>query len=80
MHLEIITPDREVFSGDVETAFFPGSNGSFQVLDNHAPMISALGYGSLTYKTREETKNLSVEGGVVEVLDNRVTVLAEHVQ
>lgn len=77
MHLTIITPDKQVFDGEVEMASFPGSDGSFQVLHNHAPLVSSLGKGDITYRTRETATNVYVEGGVVEVLDNKITVLAE---
>lgn len=83
MFLEIITPDEKVFEGEVDSATFPGSNGSFQILNNHAALISTLGKGDIKYgkyvnKKFEETHVL-VEGGVVEVLNNKVTVLAEKI-
>ncbi len=77
MYLTIITPDKQVFDGEIEMASFPGSNGSFQVLNNHAPLVSSLGKGDITYRIRETATNVYVEGGVVEVLNNKVTVLAE---
>lgn len=80
MYLEIVTPDEKIFEGEVVTATFPGTDGSFQVLNNHAPLISTLGFGDLRYtedKKKEEV--LSVDGGVVEVLDNKVVVLAEKI-
>lgn len=80
MYLEIITPDRKVFEGEVESATFPGSNGSFQVLNNHAPIISSLAKGDLVYKTRDGAKIIRVDGGVVEVKNNKVIVLAESVE
>ncbi len=79
MFLEIITPDRHVFEGEVESATFPGSSGSFQVLRNHAPLISSLAKGEIVYQTASGKSSLVVDGGVVEVLDNRITVLAEKV-
>lgn len=79
MYLEIITPDKKVFEGEVESATFPGSDGSFQVLNNHAPIISSLAKGDLIYKTREGAKIITVDGGVVEVKNNKVIVLAESV-
>lgn len=83
MFLEIVTPDQKVFEGEVVSATFPGSDGSFQVLSNHAPMISTLAGGEIKYvrevnKRAEETL-LKVSGGVVEVLNNKVTVLAERI-
>ncbi|WOK06784.1 ATP synthase F1 subunit epsilon [Imperialibacter roseus] len=80
MYLEIITPDRKVFEGEVDAATFPGSDGSFQVLNNHAPIISSLAKGDLIYKTKEGSKILMVDGGVVEVRNNHVIVLAESVE
>lgn len=77
--LEIITPDRTVYHGEVESATFPGTQGTFQVLNNHAPIISTLNKGSLSYVTGEGKHQHSIDGGVVEVLNNRITVLAESV-
>ncbi len=79
MHLEIITPDQKVFDGEVESATFPGSDGSFQILNDHAPLISSLAKGDLIYVNNEGTHNLVVDGGVVEVLNNKIIVLAEAV-
>jgi F-type H+-transporting ATPase subunit epsilon len=83
MYLEIITPDQKVFSGDVVSAQFPGSVGSFQVLDNHAPLISTLDRGKIVLKTAESgaqaERVITVDGGVVEVNNNRVIVLAEAI-
>ena len=80
MYLEIVTPDKKVFEGEVVTATFPGADGSFQVMNNHAAMISTLGVGDLRY-TEEKKKEeiLEVDGGVVEVLQNKVVVLAEKI-
>ena len=80
MHIEIVTPDQKVFSGEVSSATFPGSDGSFQVLDNHAALISTLGQGNIVLKVASQPDRvIGVDGGVVEVLRNRVTVLAEAV-
>lgn len=79
MHLTIITPDRQVFDGEVESATFPGSEGSFQVLNNHAPLVSSLDRGKIIYRGKSGESSIMVEGGVVEVLKNNITVLAEKV-
>lgn len=79
MYLEIITPDKKVFAGEVESATFPGSKGSFQVLNNHAPLISTLGKGKITYVNKAGTHTQNVDGGVVEVLNNKISVLAEQI-
>jgi F-type H+-transporting ATPase subunit epsilon len=78
MHLEIITPDKKVFEGEVAVITFPGSDGSFQVLNNHAPLVSLLKDGVVEYKTSErEVTQVAITGGVVEVLKNKVIVLAD---
>ncbi|HEX8037805.1 MAG TPA: ATP synthase F1 subunit epsilon [Chryseosolibacter sp.] len=79
MYLEILAPDRKVFEGDVAIATFPGSDGSFQVMDNHAPLISLLKDGMVEYKSKETTGNLHITGGVVEVLKNKVVLLADGI-
>jgi F-type H+-transporting ATPase subunit epsilon len=76
MHLEILTPEKKVFDGEVSIVTFPGAEGSFQVLDHHAPMISLLKEGSVEYKGKEGSQNVRISGGVVEVLKNKVIVLA----
>lgn len=79
MFLEIITPDKTVFQGEVEAATFPGSEGAFQVLENHAPLISSLGRGTVIYRNKAGEFELEIDGGVVEVLNNKVILLAESV-
>ena len=77
MHLEIITPDRKVFEGEVTSAQFPGADGSFEVLNNHAPLIAALKAGDVVLTGTAGREAIRIEGGVVEVLRNNVIVLAE---
>ena len=76
MQLEILTPEKKLFAGDVSIVTFPGSDGSFQVMDNHAPLISLLKDGVVEFKGKEGTKNFHITGGVVEVLKNKVILLA----
>ena len=77
MTLEIITPDKKLFEGEVKSAVFPGSEGSFGVLDNHAPMIATLRAGKVEITDASNQKQeFPVRGGVVEVLRNKVVVLA----
>jgi F-type H+-transporting ATPase subunit epsilon len=76
MLLEILTPEKKVFQGDVTIVTFPGADGSFQVMDNHAPLISLLKEGTVEYKGKEGTNRVQIVGGVVEVLANKVIVLA----
>jgi F-type H+-transporting ATPase subunit epsilon len=78
MHLEIITPEQTLFSGEVSLVQLPGIDGSFEILNDHAPLISALAAGKL--KIQDAAKQLQyfdIKGGVVEVLRNKVLVLAE---
>ena len=79
MHLEIITPDKKVFEGEVSGAKFPGTNGSFEVLNNHAPLISTLENGPVRVTTATGQHYFNINGGVVEVLNNNIIVLAEAV-
>ncbi len=79
MHLEILTPEKKFFEGEVTIVTFPGADGSFQVMDHHAPLISLLKAGVVEFKGKEGTKNLGITGGVVEVLKNKVILLATGV-
>jgi F-type H+-transporting ATPase subunit epsilon len=80
MQLEILTPERKIFEGEVGIATFPGADGSFQVLDNHAPLISLLTHGVVEYGTKTgEREQVRITGGVVEVLKNRVILLADGI-
>lgn len=84
MFLEIITPDEKIFHGEVDSATFPGSEGSFQVLNDHAPLVSSMAEGDLKYvqiveKKAKET-HIGVMGGVIEVLNNKILVLAEGIK
>jgi F-type H+-transporting ATPase subunit epsilon len=77
MFLEIITPDKKIFSGEVSSVTVPGSAGQFQILKNHAPIISSLAKGKVKVKSSAGQQIFEVNGGVVEVLKNKITVLAE---
>ena len=80
MYLEIITPDKRVFEGEVSSAQFPGTNGSFEVLKGHAPLISTLENGPVKLiAAKGGLQVFQVEGGVVEVLRDNIIVLAEAV-
>ena len=80
MFLEIMTPDKKVFEGEVESAKFPGSKGEFQVLNNHASLISSLNKGTIEFINKDGIHDVNVSGGVVEVLNNRIIVLAESAE
>lgn len=79
MNLEILTPERKLFSGDVYGVQLPGISGLFEVLDKHAPLVSALKAGKM--KVLKDRNNhvvfYDIQGGFVEVLNNKVTVLVE---
>lgn len=75
MHLVIRTVEKEIFSGKVERVQLPGSMGSFEVLLNHAPLVSSLVKGVVRYRDSIGMHNVSIDSGVVEVLSNRVKVL-----
>jgi F-type H+-transporting ATPase subunit epsilon len=78
MTLEILTPERKIFSGEVYGVQLPGISGLFEVLDKHAPMVSALKDGKLKIlKDRSNTTSYSIQSGFVEVLNNKATVLVE---
>jgi F-type H+-transporting ATPase subunit epsilon len=77
MTLEILTPEKKLYSGESSSVVLPGVDGSFQLLDKHAPLISALGKGVIKYKTGNETKTLPISGGFVECLKNKVIILVE---
>lgn len=79
MHLEIITPDKKVFEGEVSIVTFPGADGSFQVMNDHAPIISLLKDGLVEYKSKETAHQVAITGGVVEVLKNKVILLADGI-
>ena len=75
MNVEILTPDKTLFNGIVEVLTLPGMNGSFQILENHAPLIANLGKGTVSIKVGNSIENFEVKGGLVEVLKNKVVVL-----
>ena len=78
MVLEIISPDKKLYEGEVKSIILPGIDGSFGILDHHAPLISALKKGEIQISVTDSQKEtFAVNGGVVEVLNNKVIVLAE---
>jgi len=79
MNLEILTPEKKLYSGEVYGVQMPGISGSFEVLEKHAPLVSALKAGRVKV-LRDKQNHFSyydIQGGFVEVLNNRVTVLVE---
>lgn len=80
MYLEIVTPDKKVFSGEIDSVQVPGSKGSFAVLKHHAPIISTLEKGKVKIKERGTDSFFEISGGIIEVKDNKVIILAESVK
>jgi len=80
MHLEIITPDKKVYEGTVKLVKVPGSKGSFEVLRNHAPIISTLENGEVKIiDENDKTEFFEIGGGVIEVKQNKIIILAESI-
>ena len=76
MIVEVITPDKVLFSGEAVSVKLPGSGGSFQALANHAPLISSLDKGDVVVKTASGNETFAITGGIVEIVNNKVVVLA----
>lgn len=79
LQVDILTPDQEVFSGEAESVTVPGADGQFQILDMHAPIISTLDSGKIVVKSGGTETVFEAEGGVVEVLNNKIIILAESI-
>jgi F-type H+-transporting ATPase subunit epsilon len=81
MKIEIITPDKKIFEGDIKSIRVPGKKGSFQVLKDHAPIISTLENGSVIIvdQDNKETR-YEINGGVIEVKMNKIILLVESVR
>ena len=77
MKVELITPERSVFAGEASRVNLPGIDGLFEILNNHAPLISALKQGPVKITTRNTVKTITITGGFAEVLNNNVIVVAE---
>ena len=78
MLLEIIAPDKKLYSGEVDLVQVPGSKGSFEILRNHAPIISTLERGQIKIVDQKGTTTFfEVDGGVIEAKNNKIIVLAE---
>lgn len=78
MQLEILTPEHKIYSGNVYGVQLPGTDGSFEVLEKHAPIIASLRKGKMKIlKDKNTTESYEISGGFVEVLNNKVNVLIE---
>jgi F-type H+-transporting ATPase subunit epsilon len=79
MTLEILTPDKKIYEGEVTSVNLPGTMGGFEIMKDHAPIISTLEDGKLLIRIGKEEQHFFIHGGVVEGLNNHVIVLAEGV-
>lgn len=77
LKLKIISPEKIVYNGEAESVLVPGTLGSFEILNDHAPIISSLEHGKLEYTTSAGKQKLMVDGGFVEVQKNVVSVCVE---
>jgi F-type H+-transporting ATPase subunit epsilon len=77
MFLEILTPEKKIFEGEVNGINLPGASGGFELLNNHAPIISALDKGTVRINSQAGVKTFEINSGFVECLNNKVTVLVE---
>jgi F-type H+-transporting ATPase subunit epsilon len=80
LNLEIITPEKLVFKDQIESVTIPGTIGSFQILKNHAPLISSFEIGLIKIKKNSADSFYTTSGGTVEVNDNKVLVLADSIE
>jgi F-type H+-transporting ATPase subunit epsilon len=80
MNIEIITPDKKIFAGEIKSVRVPGKKGSFQVLKDHAPIISTLENGSVRMVDQDNNEIVyEISGGVIEVKANKIILLADSV-
>jgi len=77
LNLEIVTPEKKVFSETVDAVTVPTASGEVGILENHAPLISALKAGILSYSKAGATERMMIAGGFLEVSQNNVSVLAD---
>lgn len=77
MKVEILTPEASLFTGEATYVGLPGTDGSLGILNNHAPLITTLTKGTVSVKTANGEERFDVKGGSVEVLNNKVIILAE---
>ena len=77
LQLRIVSPEKVEFDGAVESVLVPGTMGQFEILNNHAPIISTLQKGDVEYVTKEGKVTLSILGGFVEVQKNKVSLCVE---
>ena len=80
MRIEIITPDKKIYDGEIKSVRVPGKKGSFQVLKDHAPIISTLDSGPVRMVDQDNNEIIyNISGGVIEVKANKIILLADSV-
>ena len=80
MHVTVISPEASMFDGEADAVVAPAFDGEVGILPNHAPFMTLLGQGTLTVRAAAGTKRFTLRGGFLQVVDNRVRVVAEHVK
>ncbi|WP_342265091.1 F0F1 ATP synthase subunit epsilon [Cardinium endosymbiont of Philonthus spinipes] len=80
MNLSIISPTGKLFNGEVHSVMLPGTLGPFQVLPNHAPVVSSLTAGKITYTVGATSSSVSVSSGFTSIADNQVMVVCEPIE
>jgi F-type H+-transporting ATPase subunit epsilon len=80
MQVTVISPDASMFDGEADAVIAPAYDGQVGILPNHAPFMTLLGEGTLTVRRAGTASRFSVRGGFMQVVDNRVRVVTEHVQ
>ena len=79
LHLEIISPEKQLFAGNITIVQLPGALGSFEIMENHAPIISTLTKGKINVKETNGTITyFEISGGIIEASNNEVKVLVEN--
>jgi F-type H+-transporting ATPase subunit epsilon len=79
MNVTVISPEASVFDGEADAVVVPAFDGEVGILPNHAPLMTLLGKGTLTVKHAGQVRRFTVQGGFLQVVSNRVRVVAEHV-
>lgn len=79
MKLEILTPEAVYYSGEADVVTLPGTMGTFQILHNHAPIISSLTKGRLSFKVNDDTKEIVISDGIIEMHNNIITICVDSI-
>lgn len=81
MNISVLTPDRKVFEGEISSVKVPGINGEFEVLRNHAALVSSLSAGPVRIKVADGSmKEFTISAGFIEILNNEVSLLVQGVK